>query len=478
MACQGVPEDVSGQVGEELVAGLGALSEAIRGADAGGMAAPKCDDLLGADLAAGDVDIDLSLFDALEDDAPEVLAVRCHPRLRDAYRVLREVGHGAQGRMYMAQERHSGRIVAIKALCLRTMPDWKSTELFRREIAVLHSMRVPGTPQYIEAIDASLDPEPYYFLVQGFIPGASLEAMLGEGVSFSAEDVIAVALAIIPILERLKQYVPPIVHRDIKPSNIMLTPQGEVFLVDFGAAMLNERRTGGSTFAGTAGYMAPEQCMGNSGPESDIYGLGATLIHLLSGVPPYKLPLRSMRLQFRSIIPKATPIWLIQLIEAMVSPMPNERVTDLNKIVRAIRNSDGFEQQGQLLRPRVSSALLKACAKPPANEAGAGVEQSGLAKEFPKGFEPVPGYGYFVDSPMLWSWGVAFVALIILMGTFGVAPERMGIFVMLSMIPAGLALMRGHVSSIFLRKALENRRLDTARNRRDEDEYAEFLHRA
>ena len=471
MAGQDVPEDASGQEWcDGLMAGIGSLSEAIREADAGGGApwasiGTACEDLSGEGLGADEGDP--SGVDVWEDDAPDVLAVRNHPGLRDAYHILHEVGRGAQGRMYMAMARHSGRIVAIKALSLRAMSDWKSTELFRREIAVLQSMRVPGTPQYIEAIDASRDPEPYYFLVQGYIPGASLEVMLDKGVVFLAEEVVAVALSIISILEQLKQYVPPIVHRDIKPSNIMLTPQGKIFLVDFGAAMLNERRMGGSTFAGTAGYMAPEQCMGNSGPESDIYGLGATLIHLLSGVPPYKLPLRSMRLQFRSAIPKTTPIWLIQLIEAMVSPMPNERVTDLDKIVRAMRNSGGFERQGQMIRPRVPADLLKAKSKSPANEADA--EQAPLAVPLPETLKLVPGYGYFVDRSMFYSWGVAFVVLIILMNTFGVASARVVVFVMLSLIPVSLALMRSHMSSVFMRRALKNRPLNSreTQNRQD-----------
>ena len=329
----------------------------------------------------------------IEENTPEIKALQAHPQLREDYDVLRLIGRGAQGAVYLARQRETETLVAIKALSFREISDWKASDLFMREIALLKSMHIEGTPRYIDAIDATASPQPYYFLVQDFIPGESLQVKLDRGEKLSTQEVIAIALAIIPILEKLRTYSPPIVHRDIKPSNIMMTPQGDIYLIDFGAAMFSERRTGGSTFAGTAGYMAPEQCMGTSTPDSDIYGLGATLIHLLTGIAPYKIQMLesaaivapkktkrpfltllrkpftalvsairkrwrkdhkkrissfpcSMRLRFKPHLPKETPQWLVELLEVMVSPYPNQRVKDLDQLVHAIRTIGGVELDG------------------------------------------------------------------------------------------------------------------------------------
>ena len=357
------------------------------------------DEHVGVDELAGteendleDEPVGLDECDETEESSPEIEALRVHPQLADQYRILRAVGRGAQGTVYVARDLRTRRIVAIKALSFREIADWKASDLFMREIALLKSMRIEGTPHYIDAINATASPQPYYFLVQDFIPGESLQAKLDRGESFSTQAVIAIALAIIPILEKLRTYSPPIVHRDIKPSNIMMTPGGDIYLIDFGAAMFNERRTGGSTFAGTAGYMAPEQCMGTSTPASDVYGLGATLIHLLTGIAPYKIqmmgnvarapekkkskkkkPQRNWRflallrkpfaaladafqkrrkaksqklassipcaltLRFKAHLPKGTPQWLVELLEVMVAPYPNQRVKDLDRLVYAMR---------------------------------------------------------------------------------------------------------------------------------------------
>ena len=287
-------------------------------------------------------------YDTRDSDAPEAIAMRAHPAIADKYHIVRELGHGAQGTTWLACFKSRKRYVAIKALGFNELANWKSTELFMREIETLKSMRIDGTPQYIEAIDASTAPQPYYFLVQTLIPGKTLEDMLNEGYVFSAADISAIALAILPILSQMRAFVPPIVHRDIKPSNLMLTPSGHVYLIDFGASMLHERSLGGTTVAGTAGYMSPEQCIGTSSPESDIYSLGATLVHLLTAKPPWQLTLTSdMHLLFKSYLPLDTPASLSQLLEAMLDPMPDKRLSDLPRLLRFLR-ADGNAEKSNL----------------------------------------------------------------------------------------------------------------------------------
>ena len=292
-------------------------------------------------------------YDTHDDNAPHVVAMRNHPAISPQYHIVRELGHGAQGTTWLARFKANDRYVAIKALSFESITQWKSTELFRREIETLKSMRINGTPQYIDAIDASTCEQPYYFLVQTLVPGKTLEDMLHDGYVFSPEDTSVIALAILPILNKMHTLVPPIIHRDIKPSNIMLTPSGNIYLIDFGASMLHERALGGTTVAGTAGYMAPEQCLGSSRPESDIYSLGATLVHLLTGKPPWQLTVTSnMRLLFKSNLPFDTPTELSQLLEAMLDPMPDKRLSDLPRLTHFL-NEYGMNKKSRFFAESV-----------------------------------------------------------------------------------------------------------------------------
>ncbi len=279
-------------------------------------------------------------FDLSDAHDPETEALRDHPSLAPQYHIVRLLGRGSQGTVWLART-ESDTYVAIKALLLNELLEWKSTELFMREIETLKSMNVQGTPRYLDAIDASQAQPPYYFLVQTLITGQTLEDMLNSGYTFTPEDISAIALAVLPILTQLRSFVPPVVHRDIKPSNLMASHNGYINLIDFGTSMLHEKSLGGTTVAGTAGYMAPEQCLGSSCPESDIYSLGATLVHLLTGVPPWQMTLSSdMKLLFKSYVPLNTSPHLIQLLEAMLDPIPSRRLSNLSKLMRMLQESD------------------------------------------------------------------------------------------------------------------------------------------
>src|SRR6185295_6373321 len=96
------------------------------------------------------------------------------------------------------------------------------------------------------------------------------------------------------VLDYLHGRVPPVIHRDIKPSNVIRRPDGSFALVDFGSVRDSLKPEGGSTVVGTFGYMAPEQFQGRALPASDVYGVGATLIALVSGLEPEDLPHRGL----------------------------------------------------------------------------------------------------------------------------------------------------------------------------------------
>ena len=115
-------------------------------------------------------------------------------------------------------------------------------------------------------------------------------------------EVRDIASQLLEILQYLHQQSPPLIHRDLKPHNIIRNDDGRVFLVDFGAVQDVYRNTllKGSTVAGTFGYMAPEQFRGAAVPASDLYGLGATILYLLTHRSPADLPQSRLKLSFRA----------------------------------------------------------------------------------------------------------------------------------------------------------------------------------
>jgi serine/threonine protein kinase len=132
-------------------------------------------------------------------------------------------------------------------------------------------------------------------------PGKPLTAWVQSGWRATEAEVRDIARQLLEILQYLHQQSPPLIHRDIKPHNIIRNDDGRVFLVDFGAVQNVYQNTllKGSTVAGTYGYMSPEQFRGSAVPGSDLYGLGATVLYLLTHRSPADLPQERLKLKFR-----------------------------------------------------------------------------------------------------------------------------------------------------------------------------------
>jgi serine/threonine protein kinase len=138
-------------------------------------------------------------------------------------------------------------------------------------------------------------------------------------------EVREIAKQLLDILVYLHQLTPPVVHRDIKPQNIIRQSDGKVFLVDFGAVQDTYRHTvtHGSTIVGTYGYMAPEQFRGQAKPPTDLYGLGATLLFILTHKDPADFPEKRMKIDFRPYI-NLTPEFA-EWLETMLEPVIEDR---------------------------------------------------------------------------------------------------------------------------------------------------------
>ncbi len=238
---------------------------------------------------AGDI---LRASVAVEDRAPVPLSSRALAPgdvVAGRYRVVRALGRGSFGRTFLAVDTASGaRQVALKHLYAEGEHGWKAYELFEREAAALRSLRHHGIPEIFEHLREAEGGAVVVYLVMEYIEGSSLEQRIEEGGVLDPAALLRMTLGLLDILEYLHSRVPPVLHRDIKPANVILRPDGAPALVDFGAVRTVFRRAdeGGSTVVGTSGYMPFEQYMGQASPASDLYALGATLLHVITGRAP------------------------------------------------------------------------------------------------------------------------------------------------------------------------------------------------
>lgn len=197
------------------------------------------------------------------------------------------------------QTTSQAKSVIIKFLAFGRGMAWDEMKLFEREVQVLQQLNHPQIPQYLDSFHLQA-PEPWLGLIEEYIPGNNLQTLVDKGQRFSESEIDDVASQVLEILIYLHEQNPPILHRDIKPSNLILTPSQRVFLVDFGAVQNQFPQAGRSfTVVGTYGYTPLEQFGGQAVPASDLYSLGATLLHLLTALAPAELAQSDMRLQFR-----------------------------------------------------------------------------------------------------------------------------------------------------------------------------------
>ena len=235
------------------------------------------------------------------------------------YQIIETLGEGGSGITYLAQDLQNNINVALKALSLHRMTDWKAMELFEREAKILAQLNHSAIPQYLEYFDAETDSEKYFYIAQQLAPGKSLNKLVEENFRTNEQQIKDIAEQILEILIYLHSLTPAVIHRDIKPQNIILDENGKVFLVDFGAVQDTYYSTfmRGSTVVGTYGYMAPEQFRGQAVPATDLYGLGATLLFLLSHRSPADFPTDGLKIDFRTRVKISDDFadWLDKMLE-------------------------------------------------------------------------------------------------------------------------------------------------------------------
>ncbi len=240
--------------------------------------------------------------------------------LNARYLIVSQVGRGGFGAVYKAADMwFSQRVVAIKEMSQNSLSVQERVAAeanFRHEATLLASLMHQNLPRIYEqfADNGRL------YLVMDFIEGETLESMLGKvrGSVLPSEKILDIGIQLCTVLEYLHTRQPPIIFRDLKPANIMLTPQGQVYLIDFGIARLFKPGQVKDTAAlGSSGYAAPEQYgKAQTTPRADMYSLGATLHQLLTGRDPSESPFHFASLQFQ---PQSALAGLDSLVMSMVS---------------------------------------------------------------------------------------------------------------------------------------------------------------
>src|SRR5918998_1409634 len=207
--------------------------------------------------------------------------------LQNRYLVMEQIAQGGMGAVYVATDQRFHSTVALKETFF---DDPNLRRAFEREAHLLNRLRHPALPK---VSDHFLE-DNGQFLVMEFIPGKDLAELLVErGTAFPLADVLAWADELLDALDYLHTQEPPIVHRDIKPQNLKLTPRGHIVLLDFGLAkgmsmqLSRVSATASSVFGYSRNYAPLEQIQGaGTDTRSDLYSLGATLYHLLTGATP------------------------------------------------------------------------------------------------------------------------------------------------------------------------------------------------
>ncbi|MCA1621954.1 MAG: serine/threonine protein kinase [Acidobacteria bacterium] len=205
--------------------------------------------------------------------------------LQNRYVVERQIGEGGMGAVYVATDRRFGSTVALKETFF---DDPSLRRAFEREARLLNRLRHAALPRVSDHFEEAEG----QFLVMEYIPGEDLSQMLkSSGTGFPPARVLAWADQLLDALEYLHTQEPAVVHRDIKPQNLKLTGRDQVVLLDFGLAKgtpLQTRVTNTASLFGYSFNYAPIEQMQGAGtdPRSDLYSLGATVYHLLTGATP------------------------------------------------------------------------------------------------------------------------------------------------------------------------------------------------
>lgn len=258
------------------------------------------------------------------------------------YKILSEIGHGGMSVVYMAINEKANKTWAVKEVRKNGVLDFESVRQgLIVETNMLKKLKHNNLPSIIDVIEN----DDSFLIVMDYIEGNSLADILLEEGAQPQEYVIEWAKQLCDVLGYLHSRTPSIIYRDMKPANIMLKPDGKITLIDFGTAReYKEKNIADTTCLGTVGYAAPEQFggMGQTDARTDIYCLGTTLYHLLTGYnpsePPYEI------LPIRDINP-ALSSGLEAIIIKCTQRNPDDRYQSCAELAYALEHYDTYDDE-------------------------------------------------------------------------------------------------------------------------------------
>lgn len=273
------------------------------------------------------------------------------------YRILDIVGRGGMSIVYLARNERANKSWAIKEV--KKMGE-ENLEVKKNsliaETEMLKKLSHPNLPTIVDVIETS----DTFLVVMDYIEGNDLGEMLKEFGAQPQEKVIEWALEVCDVLNYLHTQSPPIVYRDLKPANIMLKPNNSITLIDFGTAREAKNTAAADTISlGTRGYAAPEQFGDNARTDSrtDIYCLGATLYHLVTGHNPATEP------YVMEPICNKNPLLssgLEKIILKCTMPNPDDRYQSCAELLYALQNYETEDTEYRKKQKRKLGAFLTA----------------------------------------------------------------------------------------------------------------------
>jgi len=254
---------------------------------------------------------------------------------KHGYRVLRVLGRHAQdGRVtYLCLRRADSQRVVVKHFSFgRADAHWDGYKAHEREIAALRALDHPAIPRFLDGFETSDG----FCLVQEYKDAPSL----GAPRTWRFDEILAIAEDLLGVLIYLQRRSPAVIHRDLKPDNILRDEAGRLYLIDFGLARHLGESSASTMSAGTPGFMAPEQFFRLPlTAATDLYGLGATLITLLSDVTSAEVG-RLVDTSFRFRLDHlrgAVPAWFLAWLEVLVAPEAERRFPNAARALAALR---------------------------------------------------------------------------------------------------------------------------------------------
>lgn len=275
------------------------------------------------------------------------------------YRVLSEIGHGGMSVVYMAINEKANKTWAIKEVRKDGVVDFDAVKQgLIVETEMLKKLSHPHLPSIIDVIEE----ENTFLIVMDYIEGNPLSKSLAEYGAQPQEMVIDWAMQLCDVLGYLHSRKPPIIYRDMKPANVMLKPDGNLMLIDFGTAReFKEKNLADTTCLGTIGYAAPEQFggKGQTDARTDIYCLGTTLYHLVTGKdpcePPYEL------LPIRQVNPNLSD-GLQRIIQKCTQKNPEDRYQSCAELMYALEHYGELDDKYRKKQKRKLGAFIASAA--------------------------------------------------------------------------------------------------------------------